>query len=261
MSILGKVSPRTTDHTLVYQVPDAIKATANIALTNRIDAPVVATVSLSKGNDLSVASISIHNGGAGLSAFPTLSIEGDGRDASAEVSELAVATLSIANAGSGYTVGNTVTLGGTVVSNDFAAAVIDAVDANGAVSAFSITQGGRYSAVLSDGATTGGTGSGLVFDPAATSYRLRAVVVTNPGQDYSRAPSISASAGTGVELRAQMTRAALEDNDALEFEVSLPAHGVLERTGITLGANDAVFVQASTADALNAFVFGVEAIA
>jgi hypothetical protein len=58
-----------------------------------------------------------------------------------------------------------------------------------------------------------------------------------------------------------MARAAIEAVDALEYQVTIPAKGVLERTGITLGAGDAVFIQSSAADAINAFVFGVEAIA
>jgi hypothetical protein len=58
-----------------------------------------------------------------------------------------------------------------------------------------------------------------------------------------------------------MVRAAIDDKDALEWNISLPPSGVLERTGLTLGAGDAIFVKSSIQNSLNAFVFGVEAIA
>jgi hypothetical protein len=261
MSILGKVSPSVTTDTLVYACPLATKASLNISITNRSTADVDATVSLSKSDDLGVASIVVTDGGSGLTAVPTLTITGTGTGATATVSSVSLTAATIAAGGTGYLVGDVVTIAGGTGTK--ATLTVTAVDGDGAVTAASVTSGGSYSAVIAGTTTgvTGGTGTGLTFTVSTIRYGISAIDVTAQGNNYKSAPTVTSSAGTGATLTAQMTRAAIEDTDAIEYQVTIPAKGVLERTGVTVGAGDAVFVKSSVADAVNAFVFGVEAIA
>lgn len=272
MSILGKVSPSATTDTLVYTCPVATKASLNISITNRSIADVDATVSLSKSNDLGVGSIVVTDGGTGLTAIPTLTITGTGTGATATVSRVKLTDATIGSGGTDYVVGDAVTLvGGTPVVPYGGAAqfTVTAVDGNGAVTAVELKPisiygtGGAYSAVITgtEAEVTGGNGTGLTFTVSTIRYSISAIDVTAQGNNYTSAPTVTASAGTGATLTAQMTRAAIEANDAIEYQVTIPAKGVLERTGITVGAGDAVFVKSSVANAVNAFVFGVEAIA
>jgi hypothetical protein len=260
MSILGKISPTSTSHTLVYSCPLATKAAVNITANNRSLDAVDVTLSLSVANDLGVSSIDVIDGGTGLTAIPSLTIAGTGTGATAEVS-LTLTEATIGDGGTGYLIGDVATIvGGTGTAATF---TVTAVDGNGTVTAASVETGGTYTAVITDStaATTGGAGTGLEFTTSTIRYGIKTVTVTAPGNNYTSAPTVTASAGTDIILAAQMTRAAIEAVDALEYQVTIPAKGVLERTGITLGAGDAVFIQSSAADAINAFVFGVEAIA
>lgn len=272
MSILGKVSPSATTDTLVYACPLATKASLNISITNRSAENVDATVSLSKSGDLGVGSIVVTNGGTGLTTIPTLTITGTGTGATATVARVMLTDATIGSGGMGYTVGNTITLVGGTASQPYggvAQFTVTAVDGDGAVTAVELKPisiygtGGAYLAVITgtEATTIGGTGTGLTFTVSTIRYGISAVEVTAQGNNYTSAPTVTASAGTGIVLEAQMTRAAIEDTDAIEYKVTIPAKGVLERTGITVGAGDAVFVKSSVADTVNAFVFGVEAIA
>jgi len=272
MSILGKVSPTNTNDTLVYTCPLTRKASLNISITNRSNADVDATVSLSKPNDLGVSSITVVNGGTGLTTIPTLTITGTGTGATATVSRVKLTHAAIGSGGANYLVGDIVTLvGGTPLAPYGGAAqfTVTAVDGNGVVTAAEFKSipiygaGGAYSEVITGttAAVTGGAGTGLTFTVSTIRYGINAIGVTAQGNNYTSAPTVTASAGTGATLTAQMTRAAIEDTDAIEYQVTIPAKGVLERTGITVGAGDAVFVKSSVANAVNAFVFGVEAIA
>ena len=51
--------------------------------------------------------------------------------------------------------------------------------------------------------------------------------------------------------------AAPEDSDWIEFDTQISAGGVLERTGLALGAGQSVFVRADVAG-LSAVAFGIE---
>jgi hypothetical protein len=261
MAILGKVTPTQTSYTLVYAVPTGKSTVATVATTNANSSTNIISVAISKSNDLGVSGITVSAGGTGLTAIPTLAITGDGTGATAVVSTVTVTTATIGNGGTGYMVGDKLTLvGGTGTAAIF---TVTGVDSNGAVTSVDITAGGSYSAVISGttAAVTGGNGTGLVFTVSTIKYGIKSVTVTAAGNDYSSAPTVTASAGTGIVLQAQMVRAAIDDKDALEWNISLPPSGVLERTGLTLGAGDAIFVKSSIQNSLNAFVFGVEAIA
>lgn len=261
MTILGKVSPAVTTDVLAYVCPVATKASLNISATNRLSADTNVTISLSKADDLGVAAITVTDGGTGLTAIPTLTIAGTGTGATATVASIKMTAATIAAGGTGYVVGDVVTVsGGTGTAATY---TVQAVDANGAVTSGSITAGGVYTAVITGTTTgvTGGTGTGLTFTVSTIRYGINAVTVTEAGNNFTSAPTVTPSAGTGAVFNVQMTRAAIEANDAVEYQVTIPAKGVLERTGIVLGAGDAVFVKSSVANSTNFFVFGVQAIA
>lgn len=263
MTILGKVSPTTTTDTLVYTCPAATKASINISVTNRTAADTTVSIALSKSDDLGVSSVTVTAAGTGLTAIPTLSFTGggNGSGAAATVTNLVLTSYTLATAGTGFVVGNTLTVtGGTGTA---ATIRVNSVDANGAITGSSVQTGGSYTAVITGTTTTltGGNGSGATITVSTIRYGIGSITVSAAGNDYSSAPTVNVSAGSGFTLTPQMTRAAIQDTDDIEYQVVIPASGVLERTGITIGAGDAVFVQSSVANSINAFVFGVTAIA
>ena len=265
MPSLGKVSPASTADTLLYVVPANTRAAVNISITNRSAATVEATVSLISGADFGVSSIDVTAPGTGLAAIATLAFSGaGGSGAAATVAAVQLTEFAIASGGSAYTVGSVVSItGGTATVA--AQLRVTAVDANGAATTAVVHNVSRYSAVISGttAATTAitGVGSGMTITVAAIRYGIATAAVTAPGNDYTAAPTITPSSGTGAVFAPQMTRGAVEEKDATEFKVSLPASGVLERTGIVLSAGGAILVKSSVTNSLNAFAFGVESIA
>ena len=262
MGMLGKVSPANDAHVLAYAVPLAKKASLNLAATNRSDSDVEVTFSISKADDLSVSSITTVNGGTGLTAIPTLAIAGTGTGATAKVDSVMLKEATLSKAGTGYIVGNVLTLAGGTATVA-AAITVTSVGVDGVITGIQISGAGEYTAVITGTAATllGGSGSGASLDVDSLRYGIKSVTVTNKGNDYTSVATVTASEGTGSEFQVAMERAAIQDNDALEFAVGIPSKGVLERTGIVLGAGEAVFVKSSEGNSTNFFVFGVEAVA
>lgn len=263
MSILGKVSPTGTTDVLAYVCPIATKASLNISATNRTSADVKATISLSQGNDLAVSAITVVDPGAGFTTIPTLTVTGTGSGATAAAATLQVVTTTITHfsAGTGYLVGDIIKLtGGTYTVQ--AEYTVTAVDANGKITAANLTNPGTYTATFTMATNvTGGTGTSGFLSAFILKWGIKTVTVTNPGINFTSVPTVTPSAGTGMVFDVQMTRDAISAVDAIEYAVTIPASGVLERSGITVGENDAVFVKSSVADSTNFFVFGVTAIA
>lgn len=262
MSTLGKVSPANTAHVLAYAVPLAKKASLNVSATNRSAFDVDVTFSISKADDLAVSAITLINGGTGLTAIPTLAISGTGTGAAAKVDSVLLKEAELSAGGNGYIVGNVLTVVGG--SGGVAAKVtVTAVGAGGTITEISITDGGDYTAVITgtNATLSGGEGAGATLSVASLRYGIKSVSVTSKGNDYTSTAIVTASAGTGAAFGVTMERAAVDDKDALEFAVTLPPKGVLERTGVVLGEGEAVFVQSSVGDSTNFFVFGIEAVA
>ena len=262
MSTLGKVSPANTAHVLAYAVPLAKKASLNIAATNRSNFDVDVTFSISKADDLAVSAVTLIDGGTGLTSIPTLAISGTGTGAAAKVDSVLLKEAELSAGGSGYSIDNVLTVVGG--SGGVAAKVkVTAVGVGGTIAEVIITEGGDYTAVITgtDAALSGGDGSGATLSVASLRYGIKSVSLVSKGNDYTSAPSVMASAGTGAAFGVTMERAAIEDKDALEFAVTLPPKGVLERTGVVLGGGEAVFVRSSIGDSTNFFVFGIEAVA
>lgn len=261
MSVLGKVSPATGEDVLAYVCPVAKKASVNIAATNRSVYPIDVTFSLSSATDLGIEAIEVVKSGSELTGFPEVVIEGSGVGASAVVSALTVKKAEIKSGGMGYNVGNTLMLKGGTHTGVCSLKVL-AVNGDGTVESVIVSSGGTYQKLFSEAEIEceGGTGTGFTLAADSLRYGVAKVTVKNPGNDYLDVASVKVTEGEGVELEAQMTRAAIEEKDAIEFMVTVPPKGVLERSGVTLGAGDAVFVKASRGDSVNFFVFGVEAV-
>ena len=266
--MLGKVSPLTTLDTLLYKVPTNKMATLGISITNRTLAPTDVTISLVAPNDLSVNSISVANKGTGLTDFPTISFTGaDGTGAGATVTSLTLTSFIISSGGTGYEVGSRVQVnGGTATPS--AILRVTSVDEVGAVTSAVIDT--SYPASAYTGIITGttatttvvsGPGAGMTLAVSGLRYGVNTVQLTNGGFNYTGSPVVVASAGTGIEFVVTMTTAQIESGDAIEFRVPLGPSGVLERTGLLLNAGDSVFVKTSVAGSINAFAYGIEALA
>ena len=64
------------------------------------------------------------------------------------------------------------------------------------------------------------------------------------------------SSATTVRVALRDAAGNVTDADCIEFDVSLPANGVLERTGIVLDANNGLHVYASAA--VSAVAYGID---
>ncbi len=154
----------------------------------------------------SIASIAVNNPGSGYTTVvPTVVIGGDGSSGAA-TARMKLLTLAINAGGSGYAVGNTVTLSG---GTSTVAAVITVTAVNtGAITAFTITTPGVYSAIVASftQASTSGGGTGATFQTGT--WGVDSIVVGTPGSGYTTAPiSFTGGTGSGVVATAQINPA------------------------------------------------------
>jgi hypothetical protein len=266
MGILGKITPISTEYTLLYVVPTARKAVCTVAITNTSEAVNTVSVALSSSNDLEVAAINVAAGGTGLVSIPTLTVAGTGSGAEVSVSSVKLTEYNINTGGTGYTIGDVLTLIGG--EGTAAKLTVTAVDGDGAVTATTISTAGAYTSIITGAVATdtaitvtGGTGVDFTVTIADIFYGINMIAVDAAGNNYTSAPTVTVSAGTGIVLAAQMTRAAIQDNDAIEWGVRIPNAGVLERTALTLSAGEAIYIKSGIVGGLNAFVFGITEIA
>lgn len=154
----------------------------------------------------SIASIAVNNPGSGYTTVvPTVVIGGDGASGAA-TARMLLQTAAISNAGSGYAVGNTITLAGGTFTT---AAVLTVTSVNtGAVTGFTITTPGVYSAIaasLTQGSTSG---SGINFALNTVTWGVQSIVVGTPGTGYTTAPiSFTGGTGSGAIATAQLNPA------------------------------------------------------
>lgn len=142
----------------------------------------------------SVAGAAITAAGSGYTTVvPTVTITGDGSGATA-TARMKLLTLAINAGGTGYAIGNTVTLAGGTFTT---AAVITVTSVSGgAITGFTITNPGVYSAIatsLTQGSTSGG-GSTATFQTAT--WGVDSLNITAAGTNYTTA-SIAFTLGTG----------------------------------------------------------------
>jgi hypothetical protein len=261
MGILGKVAPATTSYTLAYVVPQGKQAVCSVNVTNTSLLNNKIYVAISSADDLGIANINVASAGSGYKSIPKIAIVDNGSSPAAIVNDMIVTNMTPKNGGLGYVIGDLLTLvGGT---GNAATVTVLTVNASGSVTSVGITDPGLYTELsLVDFTTTGGSGDGCTFDVTKAGYGIASVTVATAGNNYTTAPVVTATGGTvGATFTLQMTRASIETGDVIEYAVNIPPSNVLERTGLTLAAGDAIFVQASVANGLNVFVFGVEALA
>lgn len=262
MSILGRVSPQSTDATLLYRVPTGKRAVLNVSLTNRTSENVTIDLYARSKADLGVVSITPSDSGTGLTTIPTVSFDGASTTtAKAVVTEILLTEYELATFGGFYFVGDELTAEFT--SGESIVLGVTSTDANGVITGTEIVDAGTITEVPSgDNVTlTGGNGNNASLDITSLKFGIKTVEVTVAGNGYTEAPTPVFSDGTGAVMTVGMTDAAIEVTDALEYNVVIPATGVLERTGILIGEGDALYVRSKTANAINAFAMGITELA
>lgn len=263
MAILAKLSPPTANvDTLLYRVPAQRRAVLNLSVLNRHTAASSVRIALVQAGDMIVDSVTITQPGSGYTVIPTITVvppEGNtpSQPATLSVLNMQAATVAIETGGSGYAVGDVLELQGGTASPR-ARVRVESVGAGGVITSASIVERGIYTALgTGPRAAAGGAGTGATF---TLTFGIREINLTNKGQGYSDTPTLSAPGGTGFTGQLVMVQA-VENSDYLEFDASLAASAVLERTGLALSAGDAIFVRAANANLVNFLAIGFEEVA
>lgn len=132
----------------------------------------------------------------------TPTVEGEGRievspfgaSTAAADATMKVVSATIATAGTGYSPGDVLTVVGGTAGTD-AQITVDTVGGSGEVTAVTVSQAGDYSALpANDVAVTGGGGSNAEF---TLDWGVNAIAVTDGGEGYEDAPSVTISGGGG----------------------------------------------------------------
>lgn len=260
MGILGKKTPAANTDTLLYKCPTGKQAvfSINAVNTNNVDGEL--TISVVTDKDFSVSSITMTNKGTGLVAIPTLTISGaSSTAATAVVTNVLITELNAIVPGTGYAIDNILTINGGTGTK--ATVKVTSIDANGGVTSVEIVNGGAYTAVITgtSATVTGGTGTGCTFTVTGIKYGINTVTVTNAGNGYLIAPTITVSTGSSYIFNINLTTV-VEITDAMEYKVKLVANGgMLERTGIIISENDSIFVKSSIQN-INTLAYGIESI-
>ena len=135
--------------------------------------------------------------GINFTSNPAISVSGGGGSGASFTSKIGVNTAVLGAAGSGYAIGDLLSVtGGT--STVVATLTVLTLGASQAVATFSISNQGSYTStagVASPAATTGGHGTGFT---ATVNFGVVSVTVTNPGANYTSAPTLTTSGGGGT---------------------------------------------------------------
>lgn len=154
-----------------------------------------------------VGSLTIVSAGSGFTARPTLTITGANTTQATATANAALVNVTIITPGTGYAVGNTFTAtGGTGTS---AVLTIDTVNANGNVTAVTITTAGDYTVLptIVNNPFTSNTGSGTGFT-ATLSLGVGSTQITASGEDYNQSTvgvTVGGTGGTGAVVTATLT--------------------------------------------------------
>lgn len=262
MPILGQVNPATILPTVLYTAPAGRAPMANINACSVSDQDVAFTIGLIKAGDRAVSAVSVVDGGK-YTAKPNVTVTGANTSpAAASVAAMRVSDAAISAAGTGYAVGNTLTVAtGTGTS---ATIRVDAVGANGVITAASVVSPGSYSVLPTQAANavTGGAGTNAKFD---LFFSITSVTVTAGGNGYDPAKTTVTADATGqvtaASLSAQFTAVFEPLTDSYHPTAKLTARGAVERSGLSLGAGDTIVVQTSAPLSINFFALGYEDLA
>jgi len=265
MAILGKQTTVKDTDILLYKCPAGKQSVLAVNAVNTGVQDGKVTISLLRDNDLSVNSVIVTNKGTGLTESHTISVVGENSsEAEVEVSTLQIVDLSSFIGGSNYEIGDVLTLEGGTFSTA-ATATVSAIDANGSVTALTSITGGSYSEVISDTTVTTTTdsavGSGFTLDKTGLVYGIESVNIVNSGNGYKNIPTLEVDSGSGFGFTVAMA-AKVEVTDAIEYNTDIfkEGTGLLERSGLVLGAGDQIFV-GSTVSTINVIATGIETIA
>jgi autotransporter-associated beta strand protein len=130
--------------------------------------------------------------------------------AAAQISSLggSLGTVTLTSGGSGYAVGNFLDLtGGGALTN--ARYRVDAVDGSGAITAISVTNPGNGYTSLPTGytrATGSGTNATFTFN---NNFAVAGIRTTALGTDYTTAPTITTTSGSGLVATANVSSVSL----------------------------------------------------
>lgn len=271
MAILGK-GVATTAHTHIYTVPASKRAIVLLNATNTNINEVGATLSIREKVDYEVGGILISSEGTTYEAKPDLVFSSG--NAEAEVTALNVKDFDFVGTETGYNIGDVLTASNATnrLSGDINCSIIvtSVEGGTGKIVSYIFDNNGSYNDAIPAGNTitfAGGTGVGATMSVATVTYGIKAVNITNPGDDYTVTPTIATveagtqiATGNGV-LVAQMVSDAIRKYDAIEYDTKIPHGSSIERSALVLGAGDSIYAQCSVADSLNIMVFGVEEIA
>lgn len=266
MPILGRVSPASTEPTLLYSVPTGKQAVATVSVVNREKNTVNTSIFIRAKDDLAVSAVAVSSSGTGFVDIPAITFVGEATTvAEASVTELILTEFEFSSAGGFYFVGDVLTA--ELSADETVDIEVIAIDANGVITSAQIADAGTITVIPTgtDIVLTGGNGNNAKLSVASLRFGVKTIEVTAPGNGYKSAPTVTfddgVSSGSAVSVTVQMTGSTLEDSDALEFNVALGESQVLERTGLVLGAGDCIYVGCDLVDSVNIFVYGIEEIA
>ena len=160
------------------------------------------TFTLSLGDSIAIAGVSITDSGSGYTTAPTVTISGGGNPTDATATATIdgvtgeVTNIQIIESGSGYTSAPTVSItGGDAISDATATATIDK-----RVESISMSSGGSgYLPDQTDVFLVGGGGFGATAVPVIDVGEITGITVINPGTGYTSAPTVVIDGnGTGA---------------------------------------------------------------
>lgn len=151
-----------------------------------------------------VASFTIQNDGTSAFGLPAVTVTGANTTQATATVNVKVVSVEIDATGTGYATGNTVFVNAGA-NTTRAVLTVSGVDANGNVTALTITNAGKYSTVIS--AATNSTsflsntasGTGLT---ANIRFGIESVTLSNPGEDYNQATVGATVSGNGISSAA-----------------------------------------------------------
>jgi hypothetical protein len=169
---------------------------------------VFAVSAAEKAGTGNVATLIITSAGSGFTARPTLSITGANTVQAVAIANAKTVGVTITAAGTGYLTGQVFTAtGGTGTATTL---TVSTVNANGNVTAVSITQAGDYTALptLTNNPFTSNTTVAGVGFTATLSMGVGSTLVTTVGEQYNTSNvtvTVAGAGGTGAVVAATLT--------------------------------------------------------
>lgn len=256
--MLAKVSLTSANQdTLLYEAPANGKATVTLNLVNRSGSTVETYVAIMEKKDFSLQTAAIVAKGAGYTAIPTLTVNGEcTTQAVVSVVNMCLASFEIDNSGSGYEVGDVITVGATGATASTSATIkVETISVTGGITSASIVNAGVFTA-LGSGAGTLTGGKGTTASLKSLTYGINTIAIATKGNGYKEAPTIS-STGNGTATFSTTVVRIVKPEDYIEFRTPIVVGQPLERTGIILRDGQSLWVRSSVANAINAHLWGV----